>query len=47
VGNNLDRVALFASLQVHFLPEPGVLLGLAASGVGLALLGRRRFRSDD
>ena len=35
---------VFATLTLHFIPEPGLLLLLASGGGGLLLLGRRRIR---
>jgi len=43
-GGNHDTVALFTTLTVTFLPEPGLLLLLGSGVVGLALLGRSRIR---
>ena len=44
VGNH-DTIALFTTLTVTFLPEPGLLLMLGSGVVGLALIGRSRIRS--
>lgn len=38
------QIALFGVLQVRFIPEPGMLVLLVSGGLGLALLGRGRFR---
>jgi hypothetical protein len=40
-----DKVASGAFFLIRFIPEPGLLLLLASGVAGLALLGRRRFRS--
>lgn len=42
VPGNSTRVALFSTLTLHFIPEPGLLLLLGSGVVGLALLGRGR-----
>ena len=42
--NNAEQIALFASLTVHFVPEPGLMLLLASGVLGLALIGRSRMR---
>jgi hypothetical protein len=44
LGGNHDTVALFTTLTVTFLPEPGLLLLLGSGVVGLALIGRNRIR---
>jgi len=42
VAGNNTRVALFSTLTLHFIPEPGLLLLIASGAVGLGLLGRSR-----
>jgi hypothetical protein len=44
VPGNSANVALFSTLTLHFIPEPGLLLLIASGVVGLGLLGRSRFR---
>jgi hypothetical protein len=44
VPGNSSRVALFSTLTLHFIPEPGLLLLLGAGVVGLGLVGRRRMK---
>ena len=44
LGGNHDTIALFTTLTVTFLPEPGLLLLLGSGVVGLALIGRSRMR---
>ena len=44
VPGNSSRVALFSTLTLHFIPEPGLLLLIASGGVGLGLLGRSRMK---
>jgi hypothetical protein len=39
---NSTRQALFSTLTLHFIPEPGLLLLIASGAVGLGLLGRSR-----
>jgi len=39
---NSTRQALFSTLTLHFVPEPGLLLLIASGAVGLGLLGRSR-----
>jgi hypothetical protein len=43
-GGNHDTVALFTTLTVNFLPEPGLLLLLSSGIAGLVLIGRSRMR---
>jgi len=42
VAGNNQQLSLFASLTIHFIPEPGLLLLLGSGVVGLGLLGRKR-----
>jgi hypothetical protein len=42
VAGNNTRLALFSTLTLHFIPEPGLLLLIASGAVGLGLLGRSR-----
>jgi hypothetical protein len=42
VPGNSSFVALFSTLTLHFIPEPGLLLLIASGAVGLGLLGRGR-----
>jgi hypothetical protein len=42
-GSNA-KLALFSLLQVHFVPEPGMLLLLGSGVAGLVLIGRHRMR---
>jgi hypothetical protein len=44
VPGNSARVALFSTLTLHFIPEPGLLLLIASGAVGLGLLGRSRMK---
>jgi hypothetical protein len=44
VAGNSSRVALFSTLTLHFIPEPGLLLLIASGVVGLGLLGRSRMK---
>jgi hypothetical protein len=39
-----SHYASFATLSVRFVPEPALLALLASGGLGLAWLGRARFR---
>jgi hypothetical protein len=43
VGNSQD-ISLFLELNLHFIPEPGLLLLLGSGVVGLGLLGRSRMK---
>jgi len=42
VPGNSSVVALFSTLTLHFIPEPGLLLLIGSGVVGLGLLGRSR-----
>jgi hypothetical protein len=42
IGATNTDIAGFATLTLHFVPEPGLLLLLSSGAVGLAILGRRR-----
>ncbi len=44
IAGNTTKIALFTSLTMHFVPEPGLMLLLGSGVVGLALLGRSRMR---
>jgi hypothetical protein len=46
-GGYSDTQALFTRLTLNFVPEPGLLLLLGPGAVSLALLGRRRMRSQE
>ena len=41
---NGAALTMFATLTLHFIPEPGLLLLISAGVVGLGLLGRSRMR---
>lgn len=43
-AGNSDQIALFSSLTLRFVPEPGLLLLLGGGVVALALIGRSRIR---
>jgi hypothetical protein len=44
IAGNSTKIALFTSIALHFVPEPGLMLLLGSGVVGLALLGRSRMR---
>jgi len=44
VAGNSTRVALFSTLTLHFIPEPGLLLLIGSGVLGLGLLGRSRMK---
>jgi hypothetical protein len=44
ISGNTSEIALFNTLTLRFIPEPGLLLLLASGVVGLGLLGRSRTR---
>jgi hypothetical protein len=44
VPGETEKLSLFGTLRIHFVPEPGLLLLLGSGVVGLALLGRSKFR---
>jgi len=39
-----EKLSLFATMKLHFIPEPGMLLLLGSGVAGLVLMGRRRLR---
>ena len=45
LGGNHSEIAGFATLTLHFVPEPGLLLLLGSGATGLAILGRRRYKA--
>jgi hypothetical protein len=44
VPGNSSKVALFSTLTLHFIPEPGLLLLIGSGVVGLGLVGRSRMK---
>ena len=42
IAGNSTALTLFATLTIHFIPEPGLLLLIGSGVVGLALVGRSR-----
>jgi hypothetical protein len=44
VPGNSEKLQLFATLTIHFIPEPGLMLLLGSGVVGLVLVGRHRMR---
>jgi len=44
VPGNSTRQALFSTLTLHFIPEPGLLLLIGSGVVGLGLVGRHRMK---
>ncbi len=40
----VEKLSLFGTIRLHFTPEPGLMLLLGSGVVGLALLGRSRFK---
>jgi len=44
VPANSQNLTLFATLTLHFIPEPGLLLLIGSGVVGLGLLGRSRMK---
>jgi hypothetical protein len=44
VAGNSSLISLFSILTLHFVPEPGFLLLLAAGVVGMGILGRNRMQ---
>jgi hypothetical protein len=44
LGGNHDTIALFTTLTVRFIPEPGLLLLLVSGGAGLLVMGQSRIR---
>jgi len=44
VNGNSSQLTLFASMTIHFIPEPGLLLLIGSGVVGLGLLGRSRMK---
>ncbi len=44
VPGSSEKVALFSTLTLHFVPEPGLLLLIGSGVAGLLLIGRSRMR---
>jgi hypothetical protein len=44
LAGNRSQVALFSTLTLHFVPEPGLLLLIGSGVVGLGLVGRSRMK---
>ncbi len=44
ISGESDKLSLFTTLTIHFVPEPGVMLLLGSGVVGLVMLGQRRMR---
>ena len=44
IAGNSTALTLFATLTLHFIPEPGLLLLIGSGVVGLGLLGRSRMK---
>jgi hypothetical protein len=44
LDSNSSALTLFATLTLHFVPEPGLLLLIGSGVVGLGLLGRSRMK---
>jgi len=42
-GSN-EKLSLFTTMRVHFIPEPGMLILLGSGVAGMVVLGRRRMR---
>ena len=41
---NNQKLSLFSTLTLHYVPEPGLILLIGSGVVGLGLLGRSRLR---
>lgn len=44
ISGNSQKLSLFMAMNLHFIPEPGLLLLLGSGVVGLGLLGRGRMK---
>lgn len=44
VPGESEKLSLFGTMRIHFVPEPGLMLLLGSGVVGLALLGRSRMK---
>jgi len=44
VAGNSTKMTLFATLTLHFVPEPGLFLLISSGIVGLSLMGRSRMK---